>query len=84
MVRCWCGGMAVGICGTDREIAEGAYGEPPSGEARLVSGHESLGEVLATGHRGTSTRTPESQLGRRARIRRCRSGSMMKKIDTAR
>ena len=39
-------GMAIGICGTDREIAEGAYGEPPSGEARLVSGHESLGEVL--------------------------------------
>jgi threonine dehydrogenase-like Zn-dependent dehydrogenase len=39
-------GMAVGICGTDREIAGGAYGTPPSGEARLVIGHESLGEVL--------------------------------------
>ena len=39
-------GMAVGICGTDRETAEGAYGTPPSGEARLVIGHESLGEVL--------------------------------------
>ena len=39
-------GMAIGICGTDREIAEGAYGVPPSGEARLVIGHESLGEVL--------------------------------------
>ena len=39
-------GMAVGICGTDREIAEGAYGTPPSGEARLVISHESLGEVL--------------------------------------
>ena len=39
-------GMAAGICGTDREIAEGAYGTPPSGEARLVIGHESLGEVL--------------------------------------
>ena len=39
-------GMAVGICGTDREIAEGAYGTPPSGEARLVIGHESLGEAL--------------------------------------
>jgi threonine dehydrogenase-like Zn-dependent dehydrogenase len=39
-------GMAVGICGTDREIAEGTYGVPPSGEARLVIGHESLGEVL--------------------------------------
>jgi threonine dehydrogenase-like Zn-dependent dehydrogenase len=39
-------GMAVGICGTDREIAEGTYGTPPSGEARLVIGHESLGTVL--------------------------------------
>ena len=39
-------GMAVGVCGTDREIAEGNYGTPPSGQARLVVGHESLGEVL--------------------------------------
>jgi len=39
-------GMAIGICGTDREIAGGAYGTPPSGEERLIIGHESLGEVL--------------------------------------
>jgi NADPH:quinone reductase-like Zn-dependent oxidoreductase len=39
-------GTAVGVCGTDREIAEGAYGTPPPGEARLVIGHESLDEVL--------------------------------------
>ena len=39
-------GTAAGVCGTDREIAEGAYGTPPPGEARLVIGHESLGEVL--------------------------------------
>ena len=39
-------GMALGVCGTDREIAEGAYGTPPSGEERLIIGHESLGEVL--------------------------------------
>jgi NADPH:quinone reductase-like Zn-dependent oxidoreductase len=39
-------GIAIGICGTDREIAEGAHGTPPSGEARLIIGHESLGEVL--------------------------------------
>jgi threonine dehydrogenase-like Zn-dependent dehydrogenase len=38
--------IAMGICGTDREISEGAYGEPPPGERRLVLGHESLGEVL--------------------------------------
>ena len=31
--------MAVGICGTDHEIAEGAYGTPLSGGARLVIGH---------------------------------------------
>ena len=39
-------GTAAGICGTGREIAEGVYGTPPTGEARLVIGHESLGEVL--------------------------------------
>ncbi len=39
-------GTAAGVCRTDREIAEGAYGTPPTGEARLVIGHESLGEVL--------------------------------------
>ena len=39
-------GRLVGVCGTDREIAEGVYGEPPQGEARLVLGHEGLGEVL--------------------------------------
>lgn len=37
---------AVGICGTDHEIVSGAYGAAPDGEARLVLGHESLGEVL--------------------------------------
>jgi glucose 1-dehydrogenase len=39
-------GLRVGVCGTDREIAEGAYGEPPPGHAKLIVGHESLGEVL--------------------------------------
>jgi D-arabinose 1-dehydrogenase-like Zn-dependent alcohol dehydrogenase len=39
-------GRLVGVCGTDREIAEGICGEPPHGEARLVLGHEGLGEVL--------------------------------------
>lgn len=39
-------GMMLGVCGTDREIAEGAYGTPPSCEERLIIGHESLGEVL--------------------------------------
>ncbi len=38
--------LMVGVCGTDREIAEGAYGEPPSGQAKLIVGHEGLGEVM--------------------------------------
>ncbi len=39
-------GLAVGVCGTDREIAEGSYGTPPPGDGKLIVGHESLGEVL--------------------------------------
>ncbi len=39
-------GLLMGVCGTDREIAEGAYGEPPAGASKLIIGHESLGEVL--------------------------------------
>ncbi len=38
--------LAVGVCGTDREIIEGSYGAAPAGEERLVLGHESLGRVL--------------------------------------
>ncbi|GGM12192.1 MULTISPECIES: glucose 1-dehydrogenase [Micromonospora] len=38
--------LAVGVCGTDHEIIEGAYGEAPPGERDLVLGHESLGRVL--------------------------------------
>ena len=38
--------VAVGVCGTDVEIAEGKYGWPPAGKERLVLGHESLGRVL--------------------------------------
>jgi glucose 1-dehydrogenase len=40
------GGHLVGMCGTDREIAGGSYGEPPPGRERLVVGHEGLGRVL--------------------------------------
>ncbi|MDX6326097.1 MAG: glucose 1-dehydrogenase [Nocardioidaceae bacterium] len=39
-------GLAIGVCGTDREIAAGDYGEAPEGQQRLVIGHESLGRVL--------------------------------------
>lgn len=38
-------GLAMGVCGTDKEIVAGEYGWPPSGSSRLVIGHESLGRV---------------------------------------
>lgn len=37
--------LSLGVCGTDREIIAGDYGTAPSGEARLIIGHESLGRV---------------------------------------
>ena len=37
--------LALGVCGTDREIAAGDYGWAPPGKKRLVIGHESLGRV---------------------------------------
>src|SRR5690242_11116973 len=38
-------GLALGVCGTDREIAAGEYGWAPPGRDRLVLGHESFGRV---------------------------------------
>jgi threonine dehydrogenase-like Zn-dependent dehydrogenase len=38
--------VAIGVCGTDREIAAGSYGWAPKGSSRLIIGHESLGRVL--------------------------------------
>jgi threonine dehydrogenase-like Zn-dependent dehydrogenase len=38
-------GLAIGVCGTDHEIADGDYGWAPPGHDRLVIGHESLGRV---------------------------------------
>ena len=37
--------IALGVCGTDREIVAAEYGEAPPGDDRLVLGHESLGRV---------------------------------------
>lgn len=39
--------LALGVCGTDKEIAHGEYGAAPPGRDLLVVGHESLGRVLA-------------------------------------
>ncbi|SHF85539.1 glucose 1-dehydrogenase [Streptoalloteichus hindustanus] len=38
-------GLALGVCGTDREIARAEYGWSPPGRPWLVLGHESLGRV---------------------------------------
>src|SRR3954467_622646 len=39
--------IALGICGTDRELIDGVYGEAAPGHERLVLGHESLGRVIS-------------------------------------
>jgi threonine dehydrogenase-like Zn-dependent dehydrogenase len=41
--------LEVGVCGTDREICEFKFGEPPPGSEHLVLGHEALGEVIEVG-----------------------------------
>jgi threonine dehydrogenase-like Zn-dependent dehydrogenase len=43
-------GLAVGVCGTDHEIADGDYGWAPPGRDRLIIGHESLGRVRTAPH----------------------------------
>ena len=42
--------IEVGVCGTDREIADGLFGIAPAGEERLILGHEVLGRVADGGH----------------------------------
>jgi threonine dehydrogenase-like Zn-dependent dehydrogenase len=44
--------LAVGVCGTDVEIAGGHYGWAPPGNERLILGHESLGRVVDPGPSG--------------------------------
>jgi threonine dehydrogenase-like Zn-dependent dehydrogenase len=44
---------AIGVCGTDREILDGRYGQAPPGKTRLVLGHESIGRVLQAPASGT-------------------------------
>ena len=41
--------LRVGICGTDREIIAGEYGEAPPGSDFLVLGHENFGVVERVG-----------------------------------
>jgi threonine dehydrogenase-like Zn-dependent dehydrogenase len=42
--------VAVGVCGTDREILRGDYGVAPEGSERLVLGHECVARVAQAGH----------------------------------
>lgn len=44
----------VGICGTDREIAQGGRANAPEGRQELVLGHEMLGQVAEVGEAVTS------------------------------
>src|SRR6187399_1240900 len=37
--------LAIGVCGTDRELIDGDYGAAPAGRERLIIGHESLGVI---------------------------------------
>ncbi len=39
----------IGICGTDRDIISGFYGEAPDGQDYLILGHESLSRVAEIG-----------------------------------
>jgi glucose 1-dehydrogenase len=41
--------LECGVCGTDRDIAQGLYGTPPKGATQLVLGHENLGVIDAVG-----------------------------------
>lgn len=41
--------LRVGVCGTDMDIVNGFYGEPPAGSPYLVLGHESLSRVEEVG-----------------------------------
>ncbi len=39
----------VGVCGTDRDLAQFAFGSPPAGERFLTLGHEALAQVIEAG-----------------------------------
>src|SRR5215211_1432142 len=41
--------LRVGVDGTDKEINDAEYGDPPDGYDFLVTGHESFGRVLGAG-----------------------------------
>src|SRR5690348_8595879 len=48
--------LNVGVCGTDREIWDFKYGTPPEGSEYLITGHESLGQIVEVGPAVTSVK----------------------------
>jgi threonine dehydrogenase-like Zn-dependent dehydrogenase len=46
----------VGICGTDREQAEGGRAKAPTGKSHLIIGHEMFGQVIEIGEEVKSVR----------------------------
>jgi len=65
--------LAVGICGTDAEIASGQYGWAPPGSERLILGHESLGRVIDPGRTGLSVGDHVAGIVRRPDLLPCPS-----------
>jgi glucose 1-dehydrogenase len=43
--------LRVGVDGTDKEINDAEYGDPPEGYDFLITGHEIFGRVLEAGPR---------------------------------
>lgn len=72
--------LRVGLCGTDREIIEQGYGEPPEGEDYLILGHECLGRVIDAGDSSMNFKAGQLVVPRVRRpcdattCRACRSG----------
>ena len=50
--------LRVGVDGTDKEINAAEYGDAPDGHDYLITGHESLGRVVAVGPNVPTTITP--------------------------
>lgn len=50
--------LRVGVDGTDKEINAAEYGQAPPGDGYLITGHESLGRVLAVGAHVPATLRP--------------------------
>ena len=60
--------LEVGVCGTDRDLAQFRFGTPPKGETRLILGHEALARVRAVGSK-VSTVVPGDLVVPRVRHR---------------